>query len=47
MAHVDDTLTQKDNRMFVSNAMKQPLLSLKIEIFQFQYSARLTTLQYY
>ena len=31
MAHVDDTLTQKDNRMFVSNAMKQPLLSLKNE----------------
>ena len=31
MAHIDDTLTQKANRKFVSNAMKQPLLSLKNE----------------
>ena len=31
MAHIDDILTQKANRKFVSNAMKQPLLSLKNE----------------
>ena len=31
MVHLDDTLTQKANLKFVSNAMKQPLLSLKNE----------------
>ena len=31
MSHIDDTLTQKANRKFISNAMKQPLLSLKNE----------------
>jgi RNA polymerase sigma-32 factor len=31
MSHTDDTLTQKDNLKFVSNAMKQPLLSLENE----------------
>ena len=31
MSHIDDILTQKANLKFVSNAMKQPLLSLKNE----------------